>query len=103
MERNQSFFDGGLLGLVVNSIGAFFLTILTLGIAYPWALCMKERWICRHTVIEGRRLCFTGSGLGLFGTWIKIFLLSLITLGIYAFWAGIAVKKWKVRHMVFEG
>ena len=101
MAANESYFDGGLFGLIFNSIGALILTVVTAGIGYPWAVCMKRRWKCRHTVIEGRRLRFTGSGVGFIWTWIKIWLLTIITLGIYGFWAGIAVEKWKARHTIF--
>ena len=102
MSITDSYFDGGLFGLIGISILAFFLTLFTLGICYPWALCIIENWYTKHTVIEGRRLRFTGTGIGLFGTWIKIFLLSIITFGIYAFWAGIAIKKWKVKNTRFS-
>ncbi|WP_415875138.1 hypothetical protein [Clostridium sp.] len=34
-------------------------TVCTLGICYPWALC-KLYWKINHTVVEGRRLRFDG-------------------------------------------
>jgi len=101
MSTTDSYFDGGLLGLIGVNIAGFFLTLLTLGICFPWALCIVESWYTKHTIIEGKRLRFIGTGMGLFGTWIKIFLLSIITLGIYALWAGIAIKKWKVKNTRF--
>ena len=102
-EESKSYFDGGLGGLIGKSILAFLITLFTLGICYPWALCIIEKWYTHHTVINGKRLQFTGKAMELFGTWIKIILLTLITLGIYSLWAGIAIKKWKVKHTVFEG
>lgn len=101
MATTDSYFDGGLLGFIgVNILGGF-ITLITFGICYPWAICIVENWITKHTVIEGQRLRFTGTAMGLFGTWIKIFLLSIITFGIYSFWAGIAIKKWKVKNTRF--
>ena len=97
----ESYFDGGLLSLIGWLLLGGFVTVITLGICYPWALCMVYGWKINHTVIEGRRLKFTGSGVGLFGNWIKWFLLTLITLGIYGFWVGIALEKWKVGHTFF--
>ncbi len=99
--KNDSYFDGGLLQLIGWSILGFLVTFFTLGICYPWALCMTYGWKVNHTVIEGRRLKFKGKAIGLFGNWIKWFLLTVITLGIYGFWLGIAVEKWKVKNTEF--
>ena len=94
----ESFFDGGLLQLIGWRILGTLVTILTLGICFPWAICMEYRWETKHTVINGRRLTFDGSAVELFGNWIKWFLLTIITLGIYGFWVGIAIRKWKTKH-----
>lgn len=91
-------FDGGAgtyLGIV---IGAALLTLFTLGFGAPWAICMRYRWRCEHTLIDGRRLRFTGHGGGLFGNWIKWLLLCFITLGIYGFWVAPRLTKWIVEH-----
>lgn len=95
-------FDGGLFGLIGISILGFLLTIFTLGICYPWAMCLVYGWKINHTIIEGKRLVFKGTALGLFGNWIKWLLLTYITFGIYGFWVGIAVEKWKVKNTFFE-
>ncbi len=97
----DSYFDGGLLQLIGWNILGFLITVLTLGICFPWAYCMKYNWEIKHTVVEGRRLSFDGSAVGLFGLWIKWLLLSIITLGIYLFWVNISLKKWQVRHTHF--
>lgn len=94
----ESYFDGGLLQLIGWSILGALITIFTLGICYPWALCMVYGWKINHTVIEGNRLRFTGSAVNLFGNWIKWFLLCIVTLGIYSFWLGISLEKWKVKN-----
>jgi uncharacterized membrane protein YjgN (DUF898 family) len=101
LENNKSYFDGGLLELIGWSILGALITGLTLGICYPWALCMRYGWKVNHTVINGRRLKFSGSAAGLFGHWIKWLLLSVITIGIYGFWVGIALEKWKVKNTSF--
>ncbi len=99
---NNSYFDGSLLQLVCVKILGFLVTVCTLGICYPWALCKVYNWEIKHTVIEGKRLRFDGSAVGLFANWIKWFLLIIITLGIYSFLVGIALKKWKAKHTFFE-
>ena len=101
-SEHNSYFDGGLLQLIGWNILGILLTLITLGIGFPWAICMKYRWQQKHTVIEGRRLGFDGTGGQLFGNSIKWILLTIITLGIYAFWLGIKLKKWIVKHTYFE-
>jgi len=102
VSTGKSYFDGGLLQLIGWSILGGLITTFTLGICYPWALCMVYGWRINHTVIEGRRLKFTGSAIGLFGSWIKWFLLTVVTFGIYGFWVGISLEKWKVKNTIFE-
>ena len=79
----------------------FLVTVLTLGICFPWAFCMVYRWEAKHTVIEGHRLEFDGTAMQLWGKWILWWFLTLITLGIYGLWMGIKVRKWKVSHTRF--
>lgn len=97
----EPYFDGGLFALIGWSILGFIITIFSLGICYPWALCMVYRWKIEHTVIEVNRLKFSGSAVALFGNWIKWLLLTIITFGIYSFWLGIALEKWKVKNTSF--
>ncbi|MEG0268026.1 MAG: hypothetical protein RR649_04575 [Carnobacterium sp.] len=97
----NSFFDGGLFSFIGWSLLGFAVTVLTLGICYPWALCMVYGWKINHTVIEGKRMKFIGSAIGLFGHWIKWFFLCIITFGIYSFWVSIKLEDWKVKNTVF--
>jgi uncharacterized membrane protein YjgN (DUF898 family) len=97
----ESYFDGGLLQYIGYLILGTFVTLFTIGICFPWAICMIHRWEAKHTVIDGRRLVFTGTAVGLFGMWIKWLLLTLVTFGIYSFWMKISVKKWVTKHTHF--
>ena len=97
----ESEFDGGLLQLIGWYLLGELVTIITLGIAFPWAIVMIYKWETKHTIIEGQRLTFDGTAMQLFGTWIKWLLLIIVTLGIYSFWVIIALKKWKVKHTHF--
>jgi uncharacterized membrane protein YjgN (DUF898 family) len=94
-------FDGGAGTYIGTGILAFLITILSLGILYPFALVLKERWRAKHSFIDGQQMKFTGSGFGLFGLWIKWFLLIIITLGIYLLWVGPRLQKWKWEHTTF--
>ena len=97
----ESKFTGGLLGLIGISILQGLITGLTFGLAAPWAVCLKESWIAKHTVIDGRQVVFDGTGGQLFGNYIKWFLLTIVTLGIYSLWLGINMKRWVVKHTHF--
>lgn len=94
----ESKFTGGLLGLIGISILQAILIGLTFGLAAPWAICLKEKWVAEHTIIDGKQLTFDGTGGQLFGNYIKWFLLTLITFGIYGFWLNIKMKQWVVKH-----
>ena len=101
VQTEKSYFDGGLLQLIGWQILGGLVTVLTLGICYPWAVCRIYRWEAKHTVINGRRLRFDGTAVQLFGSWIKWLCLTIITLGIYGFWLNIKLIKWKTKHTVF--
>jgi len=97
----NSFFDGGLFAFIGLNIVGVLITILTLGICYPWAVCLVYKWEIEHTVIDGKRLKFSGTALGLFGNWIKWWFFTFITFGIYGFWTFIKVKDWKAKNTSF--
>ncbi len=102
MNENKSTFDGTVLGYIGHSILFFIITVFTLGLAFPWAICMFQKWETHHTIIDGRRLTFEGTGLSLFGHYIKWWLFTIITFGIYGFWLHNAIKRWVVERTHFE-
>lgn len=103
MARNSGRFrfDGGAATYLGTGVLAFLVTVGTLGICYPFALVLRERWRAKHTFVDGRQLCFTGSALGLFAMWLKWLLLFVVTLGIYGFWIGPRLQKWRVENTDF--
>ena len=46
------------------------LTALTLGLFWPWAYSIQQRWIAERTFIDGKQLMFNGSGVSFFGNWL---------------------------------
>ena len=94
----ESKFTGSLIGLIGITILQYLLTILTLGIGAPWAMCLKQRWLADHTIIDGRRHRFDGTGGQLFGAYVLWFLLVIVTLGIYGLWLNIKLRKWMTAH-----
>ncbi len=101
VTEDGSYFDGNTFQLLGYRILVFLVTALTLGIAYPWMLCMMHRWEAKHSVIHGRRLKFNGHGHQLIGRYLLWLFLTIITLGIYSIWFGLGMKKWVTKHTVY--
>jgi len=99
--NQKSYFDGGVLQFIGYSILCILISVCTLGICVPWAVCMFIGWQTSHTVVQGRRLKFNGSGISLFGNYIKWWLLCIVTLGIYSFWLYVSMQKWIAQNTVF--
>lgn len=99
--EEKSYFDGGLLQLIGYQLLGILITVCTLGICFPWAVCIIYNWEIKHTIINGKRLAFDGTAIQLFGNWIKWLFLTIITCGIYGFWVNIKLKKWKTKHTYF--
>ena len=101
VEEEKSYFDGKLIQLIGWTLLGGLLTIVTIGICMPVALCMVYRWEKSHTVINGRRLAFDGRGGQLIGKWILWILLSIVTLTIFAWFIPMKLQKWLVSHTHF--
>ncbi|MCD6335065.1 MAG: DUF898 family protein [Candidatus Latescibacteria bacterium] len=101
MPHGQFEFRGNGLSLLWLAIWTNILTALTLGLFWPWAYCVQQRWIAARTFIDGKQLVFKGTGLGIFGTWLLIMILTLITLGIYAPWGYCRILRWKTNNLYF--
>ncbi len=84
---------------IVFMLGMMF----SFGVAFPWLVCYRERYIASRTRINGRRIYFDGTGVQLIGKYIQWLLLSIITLGIYSLWLRLKIKKWVLSHTHFEG
>lgn len=102
-EDERSYFDGGYLAYIGCCFLVGFVSLITLGIAFPWMLCWFQRWNAKHTVVCGKRMYFDGKGLQLIGKFLLWGLLSLVTFGIYGFWMSIAMKKWIAKHTHYVG
>lgn len=94
-------FDGGAATYVGTAFLGVLVTVFTLGICYPFALVLRQRWRAKHSYIDGKQLVFTGSAWGLFGNWIKWLLLIIVTLGIYSLWVGPRIQKWVWQNTDF--
>lgn len=94
-------FDGGAGTYLGTAILGALITLLTVGICYPFALVLMERWRCKHTYIDRQQLIFTGSAVGLFGRCILWLFLTIITVGIYLFWVAPKLQQCKTVNTDF--
>ena len=101
MAHGKFEFKGTGLGFLWLAVWTSVLTIITIGIFWPWAYSAIQRWIAEQTFIDGRQLCFKGTGVGFFGTWLLIVFLTIITLGIYAPWGYCRMKRWETSNLYF--
>lgn len=102
-EEERSYFDGGYFAHIGISVLVYFVSIISLGIAYPWMCCWMHRWKAKHTVICGKRMYFNGTGIQLIGKYILWSFLRIITFGIYGLWMSISMKKWIAKHTHYVG
>ena len=100
-QQNASRFDGSMLGYLGINLLASLISVVTLTIGTPWALCMVYRWQARHTQINGKRLVFDGKGIQLLGTFLKWIFFTVITVGIFALWIPVKSEHWRVKHTHF--
>jgi uncharacterized membrane protein YjgN (DUF898 family) len=102
MAISKSFkFHGDVSSHFGVAILSFLLTVITLGLGYPWAVCMKEQWKANNTTINGKKLKFIGTGSGLFMKWLLWSFLFIITIGIYGLWIAPKFQKWVIEHTDF--
>ena len=99
----ESKFTGGLAGLVGTYIVVALLCFVTLGLGTPWGICIWQKWVADHTVIDGKQVYFDGTGRDLFVKFIIWELLCIITFGIYSFWLVIKMKQWVTQHTHLHG
>jgi uncharacterized membrane protein YjgN (DUF898 family) len=101
MPHGKFEFKGSGGGFFWLMIWTCILTVLTLGIFFPWAVASIQSWIQKNTYIDGKRLCFKGSGAGFFGNWLLIVILSFITIGIYIPWGVCRLQRWITNNTYY--
>ena len=100
----ESAYTGSALKRLLINLGVLLGSICTLGIAYPFLVCIKEKWLKSHTFVNGRQLEFDGNGAQLIGKYIIWLLLSVVTFGIYALLRlPLNMQRWKTKHTHVKG
>ena len=102
-HHNDSYFTGTLLEyfgiLLVCGLAGFF----TFGLAAPWAFCYREKWVAKHTYIEGHQLHFVGKAFDLWLSLLKWTVFSILTLGLYSFVVPIRFQQWRIKNTYVYG
>lgn len=65
--------------LIIN----WFLTVVTLGIYYPWARARRIAYMNGHTSLDGERFLFSGTGKEMFRGYIKVIVLYVMLAVVY--------------------
>ena len=99
---NKSCFCGSFLKVWAYSFLVALSLVFTLGIATPWVICKKQRYIAANTYINGRCQCFDGNPKDLLLKMLIWLGLNAITLGIYAYFVPMKKYAWIVEHTHFE-
>ncbi len=93
-KRPLSMFTGSIWGLLGITLLQYLIIIASLGIATTWAICVYQRWVTKHTIVDGHTLRFDGDGSSIFWRFLVWALLTLVTAGIYGWWMAINLKRW---------
>ena len=101
-KKYNSYFDETVKAYLLLQIKFMAICIFSLGLAYPWALCMKYRAKYHHTVICGRRLKFIGCPKDLAHHWIFWWLLCIVTLGLFSLVLHVRMEKWITSNTIYD-
>ena len=102
MQTRLFEFRGSGFGYIWVMLWTTVVTMITLGLFFPWAYSAQQRWIASNTYFNGQPLRFDGTGIGFFGQWLLILILTFITLGIYIPWGYCRFKRWELENTVLQ-
>lgn len=94
-------FRGSGIGYIWLLLWTSLVSVVTLGLFFPWAYSAQQRWILSNTYIGERQLAFVGSGVGFLWQWLLILVLSTVTLGLFIPWGYCMFKRWETENTVF--
>ena len=94
----KSAFKGSVVDFIGTTVLALVISVCTLGLGIPWAICLYRSWRVKNTVIEGRRFVFDGTGGELFLQCVRWAICTVFTCGIYLLWVPIRLQDWLTKH-----
>lgn len=99
----KSGFTATVFELFSEKLLMMWVSLVTLGIAYPWLKCHYESFKASKTYIKGRRLVFVGKGGELAKKYFLWAFLSVITFGIFSIIVSDKMHKWVIEHTHYDG
>ena len=99
----KSGFTATVFELFSEKLLLMWVSLVTLGIAYPWLKCHYESFKASKTYVKGRRLVFVGKGGELAKKYFLWAFLSVITFGIFSIIVSDKMHKWVVEHTHYDG
>ena len=96
--KGESYFDGGVLGIIGVNLFSNILTFISFGLLYPFVVCYRQKWFAKHTIINRKKIVFTGKSLSLIGNYLLWWFLCIITFGIFGLWLPIKIENWKAKN-----
>jgi len=91
-------FLGTPVALWGRTLLALLVTVVTLGIGYPFMLVYVTKWMAHNTLIAGERLEFRGRGSALLGWLVLLPFFAVFTLGIGTLWVPYLVTRWFLHN-----
>ncbi|MGH7433407.1 MAG: YjgN family protein [Candidatus Methylomirabilales bacterium] len=82
-------------------LGGWFLTVITLGLYYPFFITRQYAFTASHSYFGNRKFDFDGQGRGLFKSFLLALLLHIPTLGLYWFWFQAKTLRYLSEHTSF--
>jgi len=96
--RKKIYFTGSFGEYFVISLGLLALTVLTIGIAFPYWVYWSFQYFFSKLQLDGKQIYFAGSFGEYFITSLLLLILSVITLGIlFPYWMYWSTKYFFTR------
>lgn len=98
-EDDNSYFDGGVLGM----IGTHLLAGLVMAVpfvGFAWSNIIVLRWEAKHTVVDSRRLVFTGTVGTFFLKYLLWGFLTGITFGIFGLFLPVKILRLETEYTI---
>ena len=103
LGASKSGFTATVFELFAERLLLMWVSMVTLGFAYPWLKCHYEGFIASKTYVKGRRLSFDGKGKDLAKKYYLWMLLCVVTFGIYSIFLADKLHKWVIEHTHYDG
>lgn len=82
-QQDNSYFNANFFDMFFIGFSMFLLTIMTIGLALPWANALWHCFVNENSIIDGKKLGFHASGGSFFAMNIFWSMLTVFTLGFY--------------------